>query len=215
MIKKKILVVIACLFITSFGIAQNEIIDNREDVTFALKAGLNYSNVYNTQSENFRADGKFGFAGGVALTIPLNLYFGIHPEVLLSQKGFKGDGIFLGTNYDFTRTSTFIDIPLLIAFKPAATISILAGPQYSYLIKQKDVFNSAFINTVHEQEFENENIRNNIFGVVAGIDINLNHFVIGTRFGWDLMDNHSDGSSNTPRYRNAWVQATIGYIFYN
>ena len=188
-------------------------IDNREDVTFGLKAGLNYSNVYNSQTEEFRADPKFGFAGGAVLTIPIGKFIGVQPEFLFSQKGFKGEGTFLGSDYSFTRTTTYIDVPLQVAFKPLSFLTIVGGPQYSYLLKQKDVFRSTFINTDHEEEFNNDNIRRNILGAVAGIDVNLNHFVIGTRAGWDLMNNHGDGSSSTPRYKNAWIQATIGYTF--
>ena len=213
--KIKILIALGCFSIANIGVAQNEVIDNRERVTFGLKAGVNFSNIYNSQTEDFRADGKFGLAGGVALAIPIGQFLGIQPEVLFSQKGFKGDGTFLGSDYSFKRTTNFIDIPLLIAFKPSATITILAGPQYSYLLRQRDDFNSSWIDASHEEEFENENIRNNIFGFVAGVDVNINHFVFGSRVGWDITDNHGDGSSSTPQYKNVMLQATVGYTLFN
>lgn len=211
----KIIAAVVFLLITSNVVGQDEEeTDNREKLQFGLKAGTNFSNVYNERSEEFRADGKLGFAGGAFLRVPISKYLGVQPEVLLSQKGFKGEGSFLGSEYSFTRTTTYIDIPLQIAFNPSEFITIVAGPQYSYLIKQKDDFNSAFINTTHEEEFENENIRKNIFGFVAGLDINIKHVVIGARAGFDLMDNHGDGSSSTPQYKNMWFQGTIGYTFY-
>lgn len=211
----KIIVAVAFMSFTSNVMAQMyEDTDNREKLQFGLKAGGNFSNVYNERSEDFRADGKLGFAGGAFLRIPIGQYFGVQPEILLSQKGFKGNGSFLGSNYSFKRTTTFIDVPLQFAFKPSQFITILAGPQYSFLIKQKDEFNNEFINSTHEEEFENENIRRNIFGMVAGLDINLKHIVVGTRLGFDLTDNHGDGSSSTPRYKNLWFQATFGYVFY-
>ncbi|MGM0478926.1 MAG: porin family protein [Bacteroidota bacterium] len=216
----RILVLLGSMSISSIGIAQNETIndpeeyDHREEITFALKAGLNFSNVYNSRSEEFRADGKFGFAGGAALTIPIGKYLGVQPEILLSQKGFKGNGVFLGSDYSFTRTTTYLDIPLQVAFKPASYLTIVAGPQYSYLLKQEDDFNNEFLSSSHEEEFENENIRNNILGVVAGIDFNLKDFVVSTRVGWDITNNHGDGSSSTPQYKNLWMQATIGYVFH-
>ena len=160
--------------ISSIGVAQNLNVDNRENVTFAVKAGLNYSNMFSSRTEDFRADGKLGFVGGAALTIPIGAYFGFQPEVLLSQKGFRGNGVFLGTGYSFTRTTTYLDIPLQFALKPTRFITILAGPQYSYLLKQRDDFNSSFINSSEEQEFNNQSIRNNIFGFVAGLDFQRN-----------------------------------------
>ena len=210
----KILFVLGLMSISSTGLTQNQSVDNRENITFAVKAGLNYSNMFSSRTEDFRADGKLGFAGGAALTIPIGEFFGLQPEVLLSQKGFKGNGVFLGTEYSFTRTTTYLDIPLQFALKPIPFVTILAGPQYSYLLKQRDDFNSSFINTSVEEEFNNQSIRNNIFGFVTGLDFQINHFAVGTRMGWDIMKNHDNGSSSAPQYKNIWVQATIGYLFY-
>lgn len=209
----KILATVAFISIASIVIAQDGETDNREEFRFGLKAGANFSNVYDSKSEDFDAEGKLGFAGGVQISIPINKYLGIQPEVLFSQKGFKGEGRMFGVDYSFKRTTSYIDVPLQIALKPSEFITILAGPQYSYLIKQKDEFNSDLFSSSQEEEFENENIRKNIFGFVGGLDINIMHVVLGARVGWDIMDNHGDGSSSTPRYKNVWFQATIGYNF--
>jgi len=50
-----------------------------------IKAGSNYSNVYDSKGEEFTADGKFGFVGGAFLEIPITEYDGVRPEVLYSQ----------------------------------------------------------------------------------------------------------------------------------
>lgn len=209
----KILTTIAFMSVTGILVAQDRETDNRENVQFGLKAGSNFSNVYDSRSDDFDAEGKLGFAGGVQLSIPINKFIGLQPEVLFSQKGFKGSGVFLGTDYSFKRTTSYIDIPLQIALKPSEFITILAGPQYSYLLKQKDEFNSSFFSDSQEEEFDNDNIRKNIFGFVGGLDINIMHVVLGARVGWDIMDNHGDGSSSSPRYKNVWFQATLGYNF--
>lgn len=210
----KFLTVVAFMSMTSIAVAQDEETDSREKLQFGLKAGLNFSNVYNSRTEEFTADGKFGFAGGAFIRIPIGKFLGIHPEVLFSQKGFRGDGVLLGSDYSFTRTTSFLDIPILLALKPAEFVTILAGPQYSFLLSQKDVFTSTLVSVSQEQEFENDNIRKNIFGFVAGVDINIMHFVIGARAGWDIQNNNGDGTSSTPRYKNTWFQGTIGYTFY-
>ena len=209
----KILLAIGCMSVTSISVAQDSETDFREEVRFGVKAGLNFSNVYDSRGEEFRADGKVGFAGGAFLAIPIGRYLGVQPEVLLSQKGFKGNGTFLGSDYSFTRTTTYVDIPLQIAFKPSEFVTIVAGPQYSYLIRQKDDFESGFIDSSHEEDFDNDNIRKNIFGVVGGLDVTIKHLVIGGRMGWDITQNHGDGSSSTPRYKNFWLQGTVGYMF--
>lgn len=188
--------------------------DFRKRILFGLKAGLNYANVYNSEGEAFEADAKLGFAGGAFIAIPIGKFFGIQPEIMYSQKGFQGQGRLLGSSYELTRTSTFIDIPLLFAFKPSEFISLLAGPNFAFLIKQNDAFGNTTTTIEQEIVFENEDLRKNTLGFIGGADITLKHIVLGARVGWDIQKNNTDGSSTTPRYKNVWYQATIGYRFY-
>jgi hypothetical protein len=78
----------------------------------------------------------------------------VQPEVLFSQKGFKGSGMLMGSPYQVTRTTNYIDMPLMHSIKPTSGITLLAGPQFSLLLNQKDTFRI--------QGFENDNIRKRI-----------------------------------------------------
>jgi hypothetical protein len=211
--RKIILLFVAVFSFTSFLNAQDETNDYRDQLQFGLKLGGNYSNVYDTEGEDFRADGKFGLAFGAFLSIPISTFMGIQPEILVSQKGFQATGSFLGSPYKFTRTTTYLDIPLFFTISPSEYIKIMAGPQFSYLMKQKDEFTSSAFSYLQEEEFSNDNIRKNTLGFALGADINLNQIVIGARAGWDFMSNKGDGTSESPRYKNVWYQATIGYRF--
>lgn len=187
--------------------------DMRDRVVFGLKAGLNYSNVWDERNEDFQADGKGGFAGGAFLSIPLGTLLGLQPEVMLSQKGFQGSGTFLTYPYSYSTTTTFLDVPLLFAFKPSPHITFLGGPQFSFLLSETNRFTSENITNEQYEEFENDNIRKNIMGIHVGADVNISHFVISPRAGWDFQSNHGDGTSSTPRYKNQWIQLTLGYRF--
>lgn len=189
--------------------------DLRSKLMFGVKGGLNYSNVYDSEGEEFQADAKFGFAAGVFTAIPIGTYIGIQPELLFSQKGFQATGRILGSTYTFTRTTSYLDVPLLFSFKPSEFINIVAGPQYAYLLKQKDVFENSSTSFAQEEEFENDNIRRNTLCFTGGLDLTMKHLVISGRAGWDLQRNNGDGTSATPRYKNAWYQATVGYRFYS
>lgn len=192
---------------------QNTKTDSRELIMFGFKAGVNYSNVYDSRTDDFRADAKFGFAGGAFLNIPINKFIGIQPEALFIQKGFQGDAVFLGSEYSFTRTTNHLDVPFQVSLRPSEFITILAGPQFSYLISHKDEFHSPFLNTTIEEAFNNENLRKYTYALLIGADFNLRHFIVGMRFGWDISRNHGDGSSSTPRYKNTWFMTTIGFSF--
>lgn len=185
--------------------------DSRENFTFGAKAGINRANVWDEQGQDFRADAKTGFAAGVFLGLPLGAVVGFQPELMFSQKGFEGTGTLLGTGYSLKRTSTFLDVPLLLQIKPIGALTILAGPQYSYLIRQKDVYTLGSNSTEQLQEFNNDNVRKNILGFVVGADINIDHLVLSGRLAWDIINNNGDGTTTTPRYKNELLQITIGY----
>lgn len=210
---KKLIIAASVLMITLSNKAVAQSADTRDDMFFALKGGLNHSNVWDEQGQDFTANGKTGFAAGIALSIPIVRILGIQPELMLSQKGFQGSGVFLGTSYAFSRTTTFLDVPILIQFKPTEAFTLVAGPQYSFLLNKKDVYNFGGSSFIDEENFENNNLRNNIFGVSVGFDIHVSHLMLSGRACWDLQHNNGDGTSNNPRYKNQWIQFTAGYRF--
>jgi hypothetical protein len=187
--------------------------DMRDQLQFGLKIGTNYSNVYDIKGQDFTADFKFGLAGGAYIAIPIGKLFGVRPEVLYSQKGYQSTGNILGSGYKITHTADYLDIPILLEIKPAEFITVVAGPQYSYLMHTKNKFSNSFLTAQQEQSFDNANIRKNLLCFLAGLDFNINHLVIGTRVGFDLLQNNGDGTSANPRYRNMWYQATLGIRF--
>jgi hypothetical protein len=185
--------------------------DARGHITFGLKAGINYANVWNSSGQEFTADPKFGFAGGLFLGIPITQLLAIQPEILISQKGYKGEGLLLGTPYQFAKTATYVDVPLFLVLQPSKSLSIVVGPQYSYLLQEKYEWSVNDNTTAHESEFAKDDIRKSLFGFVFGLDLNFNHLVLSGRAGWDFLANHEDGTSNTPQYKNQWLQFTLGY----
>ncbi|OFX74953.1 MAG: hypothetical protein A2X12_06945 [Bacteroidetes bacterium GWE2_29_8] len=211
--KNIILIIGALIIFGNIGYAQDKNTDLREKLKFGLKIGANYSNVYDSEGEKFDADAKLGLATGIFIGIPIGKYLGINPEILFSQKGFQATGRILGSDYKFTRTTNYIDIPIFLALKPIEFVTILLGPQYSFLLKQKDVFTNSLTSFEQEQEFDNDNIRKNTLSVAGGIDINVKHVVVGARLGLDIQNNNGNGTSATPRYKNAWYQVTLGYRF--
>ena len=213
---KKVTLIAAAVFTSLFSaFAQDNTTDFRTRFTFGLKAGANYSNVYDSKGDDFVAKSKLGFAGGLFVAIPLGKYLGIQPEVLYSQKGFKATGNILDGRYNLTRTTSYLDIPVFFAFKPSEFLTLLAGPQLSYLVKQKDEFENATTTIAQELEFKNEDPRKNTLCAVLGADLTMKHFVVGVRAGWDVQSNIGSGDGTTPRYKNVWYQATVGYRFYS
>ena len=212
---KKVILMIAfvAISVTNSNAQTTSKTDNRDVVSFGFKAGTNYSNVYDEQGNDFVADSKFGLAAGGFVSIPFGKLIGIQPEILFSQKGFKSTGTYLGSTYSMTRTTDFIDVPLLFAVKPISEVTLLFGPQFSYLLEQRDEFTGGNISSTQQQEFDNNDVTKNIMALTGGVDLNVESFVVGVRAGWDVKTNEGDGNSSTPRYKNMWYQATVGYRF--
>ena len=178
-------IVLIALMASPFMATAQDDTDIRERFTFGLKVGTNYSNVYDSEGEEFDADAKFGFVGGAFVAIPIGKLIGIQPEILYSQKGFQASGRILDGYYEVERTTNYIDVPVFFVIKPMEFVSIMAGPQFSYLISQKDVFSNGVTSIEQEQEFENDDIRKNTLCFVGGIDLTMKHFVVGGRGGWN------------------------------
>lgn len=213
--KKSIILtgVIAVLLMNNVIAQENT--DSRIKAQFGLKIGANYSNVYDTEGEEFKADPKFGLATGAFVVIPISEILGVQAEALFSQKGFKSTGMLLGSKYEMTRTTNHIDFPIMVSLKPTPNLTLLAGPQYSYLLKVTNKFENGVTTIAQEQEFDNDNIRKNTLALLIGADVNIEHLVVSGRVGWDLTQNNGDGTSTTPRYKNAYYQVTLGYRFFN
>ncbi len=200
------------LFSTQSNIAQTTTtnepysMDNREELSVGIKAGINYSNVYSESGDGYVADGKVGFAGGVFVSIPLSQLIGIQPELMYSQKGFKTEGTF----FDGKITSNYLDLPVHLQIKPTENISILAGPQFSYLLSTKYELNG--FSTIDEEDLDDNNNRATL-GLSAGVDFTLQNFLISARGSWDLSKVNKDNSTSDINYKNQLFQITLGYKF--
>ncbi len=180
--------------------------DNREELSFGIKAGINYSNVYSESGDGYVADGKVGFAGGVFVSIPLNELIGVQPELLYSQKGFKTEGTF----FDGQITSSYLDLPIHLQIKPTENISILAGPQFSYLLSTKYELNG--FSAIDEEDLDDNNNKATV-GISAGVDFEVQNFLISARGSWDLNKVNKDNSTSDINYKNQLFQITLGYKF--
>ncbi|MEX2574722.1 MAG: porin family protein [Balneolaceae bacterium] len=186
--------------------------DRREIPEFGIRAGINYSNVWDDQDQEFVSDSRIGFAGGVFVSAPIGLYFGIQPEAIFSQKGYERDGSIAGEDYSFRRSASYIDIPVQLQVKPSPSLTILAGPHYSVLVHDDWEYNFETAG-VEIDDLEAGDIRNNLFGLGGGLDINFGQAVLSARAGWDLLSNEGDGETEEPRYKNRWLQFTLGVRF--
>lgn len=189
--------------------AQAEVNENRT-MKAGIKAGFNNSNVWDEREHDAIGDTKIGLASGLFLFVPLTHSFGLQPEVLISQKGYRHSDEYSGSSFYFRRTATYLDVPLHLYIKPDDLFTIVAGPQFSYLLYQKDSYNYDE-EWIENTGFVSGKVRQRNFGFVGGVDFDFKDFVFSFRLVWDFLEHNGDTS--TPTYRSQSAQFTVGYNF--
>jgi hypothetical protein len=179
------------------------------------RVGVNFANMIRTGDDNYKTEFKPGLHAGLTLDIPVVDRLVFAPELMYSQKGYKTSGRTLfDANNDYTITTNFIEIPILLKINAAKGFNIHLGPQVSFLASTTTKFESgsdAYKTTVKE---ENEGLRKSIVGGVIGVG-----FSVGTkasliaRYALDLQKNNGEGNSQTPEYRNQVIQLGLGFRF--
>ena len=210
---KKITLIVA-LILLSVSTYMNAQDGSREKIHLGIKAGLNISSIYDTKGEDYHAEPIAGFAGGGFAAIPMGKYLGVQPEILFAQKGYSATNYGENGAVSYTRRTGHLEIPVLLQIKPVNFLSLVVGPQFSYMTVREETFQSPNTTMIQRKEIENDNIRKNTLGAVTGVDFYiLSHLIISGRVGWDLQDNNGDGTASFPRYRNVWMQGTLGLRF--
>jgi hypothetical protein len=188
-----------------------QIEQSRVRLKVGMKAGFNISNVSDKQGPTFDVTSKKGIVSGVFVVIPLCERLRLQPELLLSQKGFKASGDLMGFNYTFSRITTYLDLPILLHWRLLRSFAVVAGPQYGYLILQKDEREFGHNEEALDFEFSQEQMRNGTLGMTAGLELALDPMVLSCRAGIDFQNNIT--TTSTPQYKNRWLQFALGLNF--
>ena len=97
----------------------------QKQVSFGLKAGVNFATV-----QNYFTDNKFkvGVNAGLFSKFRFSKNFAFQPELFYSQKGTK-----YGTSIgDRTLSLTYFSLPLLGQYLPTQKLSVSAGPELNF-----------------------------------------------------------------------------------
>jgi len=178
---------------------------------FGIRGGLNLANIVQNGNNDYASEMKPGFNAAVYVEIPLVNGLSVQPELQFSQKGYKSSGTYLGSPYDYRANTNYVEVPLLVKIVPSKNFAIVVGPQLSFLTSTAYKFKTP--NAVYENVVDNENndLRDNVLGGVAGIEVGVRNLVFSARYSLDFQKNNGDGSSFTPKYKNQVIGLSIGF----
>src|SRR5690606_34686725 len=128
MIMKKILLsLVAVVMVIAVANAQT---------SFGVRAGANLANIGGDDTDNAKM--KIGYHVGAYANIGLTDMFALEPGLLLSTKGAKVDFSEDGYEVESKSTMTYLDIPVLARVNIASGFNAFIGPQFSFLLGNKD-----------------------------------------------------------------------------
>jgi len=142
-------------------------ISNAQILQFGIKGGLNYSDI---QSNSFDTKAITSYHFGPTVNFKMFKGASIQAEVLYSTIGRKYKKPVNQIIEEYSNKLGYISIPFSLQVNVRENIFIEAGPQFSFLLKNKDNFN-----------FENDNSYD--FGLFGGIGFKLlNNLNAGARY---------------------------------
>ena len=124
---------------------------------------------------------KLGYQLGGFVEYDFNEKWGLQGEVLFSQTNTKFRDSYQSVwdeKFDKNKTLNYVSVPLLFKYNPNGLISLLAGPQFSFLANKDD------------STWENGKklFKDTDFSLVAGAEVNLGPLFAYGRYVWGFSD---------------------------
>lgn len=168
---------------------------------FGIKAG---TDIKKLSGKSFDVQFSYGYHVGAFAEIGLSSKFGIQPEVYFSQVNIDTSSKFSDL-YDFKKVSNihlkYINIPILLSYKPNKFVSLQAGPQYGILMDKG--------NTVLQNG--KDAFKKGDFSMLAGIQLNFSKVRLYGRYGIGLSN--LNDVDNQEKWKSQTVQIGLGVAF--
>jgi hypothetical protein len=182
-----------------------------QENNFGIKGGLTWSNLYIDVEDLDQENARFGFHAGVFNQHMMTLKFGMQVDLLYTTKGSEAG--FLGPlNQTVSFNIDYIDLPVMMVFRPIPAIDIHAGPYVGVLLRSDVTFDGTFEGVA---ELDRDHFQNVDAGVVAGLTLNLGNIRLGARYNLGLRDIADTDLARTllGDSKNQYAQVFIAFQF--
>ncbi len=158
-----------------------------QSIHYGFLAG---TNIFKLSGQSFDNKLKFGFSAGVYADIPIKGRFGLQPELLWNESSAKTadqfNNLYQGASFQDV-TLSYVTLPILVTFRASDAFTILAGPQYGYLVYQTQ-------GLVQSPPGPKDAFNKNDFSILFGGQLNLGKMRFGARYviGLTQLNNLDD-----------------------
>lgn len=189
--KKFLAVLVVAMAITSVTFAQG--------FHMGIKGGANMLKI---DGKSFKDEFKFGYNLGGFAELNFNKKWGIQPEVLWSQSTYRTandiDEIIPGSKSDVDVKLNYLQIPLLLTYRPIKLLSLQAGPQFGVLINEDRTL----------LQNGGDAFKKGDLSMLAGAQLNLGPLKAGARYVIGLTD--INDLPNQEEWKNTGFQVYVG-----
>ena len=167
---------------------------------FGLKAG---ANIFKLSGRSFDNKSHAGFNGGAYGEYKISNQWGIQPELeynlVQSKTGDQFNQIYPG-GISSNIQLNYISVPVFLTFKPVPELTIMAGPQYGFLISQT----TGLFPQGKDNSFSKSDV-----SIDFGAQLNLGKVKIGMRYVAGVININGINDSDTWKVQG--LQAYLGY----
>jgi hypothetical protein len=182
---------------------------NAQEVSYGLKAGLNYSNWSFSDSDFDGYDSRLSFHFGGVVELGLSDKFSVQPEILYSSVGAQMDlsdaATRVASDDKFVYALDYLSIPVMAKYYVAEGFSLEVGPQIGVLLSAKAKYDG-------ESEDIKDSFKSTDFsaGIGAGYKME-NGLFINARYVLGLSNVLEDSGDEWGK--NNAFQFSLGYKF--
>jgi len=164
-----------------------------------IKGGANLQKI---DDQSFKDEFKFGYNLGAFAEINFNNKWGIQPELMWSQSVYTTasdiDEVIPDSKSDFDVKLNYLQIPLLLNFRPSKIITFQAGPQFGILLDEDKTL----------LQNGGDAFKKGDFSMLAGAQLNLGPLKAGARYAIGL--NNINDITNENEWKTRGWQLYLG-----
>lgn len=152
--------------------------------------------------KSFKDQFSFGYHVGGFVEVVIRKKFSIQPEVVFSQTNIDTSSTFSSV-YQFKNLTNirlqYLSFPILVNYKPIKMLTLQAGPQFGILMNK-----SSTVLQNGKSAFTTGD-----FSMLAGVQINISHFIIYTRYNIGLSNINDIDSKE--KWKSQSIHIGVGF----
>lgn len=178
---------------------------NLDQIKYGVKAGINVSSISNDSD----IKSKVGLNLGVFAEYAVNDIFGIRPEIVYSQQGFR----YKDTDYKESDRLNYLNIPILAKLYLPNGFSIELGPQFGFLLAANAKWEDKSSGTTESgTDSFSEYVNKFDFAAAIGASYEFNSNIsVSARYNLGLSNINKDNNLDTNK--NRVLQIGVNYSF--